>query len=219
VVFLNKQEKRSLCIKLLNDGCTFREIQKIARVTPNFISQVEKEEFGKENIITNFTRLSKHSRAIKLFCNFKKPMEVALELDMDANEVNKALLDFMRLSDLESFTNVIMEENKEKLKLLLKVVDTFDKNGIKDIDSINHILLSIKYHDNIKSEINCYSKILNDIKFQIKIGQDEINDKNRIIKIKKDWIRFLKSKEDKLMNEVYKKEESERNFKDYTMTL
>src|SRR5215211_6034731 len=118
MVFLNKQEKRSLCIKLLNDGCTFREIQKIARVTPNFISQVEKEEFGKENIITNFTRLSKNSRAIKLFCKNKKPIEVALELDMDAKEVNKAFLDFLRLSDLDNFTDLIMEENKEKLTLI-----------------------------------------------------------------------------------------------------
>jgi len=35
---LNKQEKQNLIIKLLNEGHTYRQIQKIAHVTPNFIS-------------------------------------------------------------------------------------------------------------------------------------------------------------------------------------
>jgi hypothetical protein len=207
--YLNKREKQNLVIKLLNEGRTYREIQKIAHVTPNFISTTEKQEFGTENIISNSpTRLSKSSKAIKLFCKNKKPMEVALELDMDAKEVHKAFLDFMKLSNLDSFTDLIMEENKEKLILMFKVVEIFNLKGIKEVGSIENVLFEIKYYENIKQEINYFSKILNDIKFQIKTLQNEINDKNRIIKTKKDWIRFLKSKEDKLIKEVYKKEES-----------
>jgi hypothetical protein len=189
-------------------------------VTPNFISTTEKQEFGKENIISNSpTNLSKRSKAIKLFCKNKKPMEVALELDMDANEVNRAYLDFMRLSNLDSFTDLIIEENKEKLSLIFKVVDIFNKNGIKEIDSINNILMEIKYYKNIKEEINHFCKILNNIKIQIISLENEINVKNRIIHIKKEWIRFLKSKEDKLINEVYKKEERKRNYKGDAMTF
>jgi hypothetical protein len=207
--YLNKREKQNLVIQLLNEGRTYREIQKIVHVTPNFISTTEKQEFGKENIISNSPKnLSKSSKAIKLFCENKKPMEVALELDMDAKEVHRAFLDFMKLSNLDSFTDLIMEENKEKLILMFKVVESFNLKGIKEVDSIENVLFEIKYYENIKQEINCFSKILNDIKFQIKTLQNEINDKNRIIKTKKDWIRFLKSKEDKLIKEVYKKEES-----------
>ena len=184
--YLNKQEKKNLVVRLLNNGHTYREIQKIAHVTPNFISLTEKQEFGKENMISNSTpRLSKNSKAINLFCKNKKPMEVALELDMDAKDVNKAFSDFMRLSNLDSFTDLIMEENKEKLILMLKVVDTFNINGIKEISSIKNVLIDIKYYENIKQEINYFSKILNDIKILIKTIQDEINYKNRIIKIKK----------------------------------
>lgn len=208
MAYLNKEEKKNLVVKLLINGHTYREIQKIAHVTPNFISTTEKQEFGKEYTITNSTpRLSKNSKAINLFCKNKKPMEVALELDMDANEVNKAFLDFMRLSDLDSFTDLIIEENKEKLTLMLKVVYTFNKKGIKNMDSIENVLIDIKYYENLKQEINYFSKILNDIKIQIKTSQDKLNDKNRIIKIKKDWVRLLKSKENELINEVYKKEE------------
>jgi len=205
---LNKQEKQNLIIKLLNEGHTYRQIQKIAHVTPNFISQIEKEEFGMQNIITNSTTgLSKNSKAIQLFCNNKKPIEVALELNMHANDVNKAYLDFMRLSGLDRFTDLIMDENKQKLILMLKVIDTFNKNGIKNIDSINNVLIEIKYYENIKQEINCFSKVLDDVKFQIITGQNEINEKNKIIKIKEDWLRFLKSKQDELKKEIYKKEE------------
>ena len=206
--YLNKQDKRNLVIKLLKEGSTYREIQKIAHVTPNFISTTEKQEFGKENIISNSpTRLSKRSKALKLFCKNKKSIEVALELDMDANEVNKAFLDFIRLSDLDSFADLIIEENKEKLNLMLKVVDTFYKKGIKNIDSIANVLLEIKYHETIKQEVNQLSKFLDDIKFQIVTLQKEINEKNRIIKIKKDWVKLLKSKGNELIKEVYKKEE------------
>ena len=113
----------------------------------------------------------------------------------------------MRLSTLENFTSLIMEENKEKLNLMLKVVDTFDKKGIKDINSINHTLLSIKYYDNIKSEINYYSKVLSESKSQIIILQKEINDKDKILKIEKDWTRVYKSKQDELIKEISKKEE------------
>ena len=206
--YLNKREKQNLVIKLLNEGHTYREIQKIAHVTPNFISTTEKQEFGKENIISNSpTNLSKSSKAIKLFCKNKKPMEVALELDMDAKEVHKAFLDFMKLSNLDRFTDLIMEENKEKLILMFKVVEIFNKNGIKDIVSINNVLLELKYYENIKQEITHFSKVLNEIKFQNITLQNEIYDKNKIIKRKKFWIRFLKSKEDELINKVYKKEE------------
>jgi hypothetical protein len=208
VRYLNKQEKQNFVIKLLNEGCTYREIQKRARVTPNFISEVEKEKFGKQNIISNSTpKLSKNSKAMKLFCNNNKPMEVALALDMNANEVNKSYSDFMRLSDLNSFSELINEENKEKLILMLKVVETFNKNGITNIDMINNVLIEIKYHKNIKHEINHFSKILDDIKIQIIILQNEIDDKIRIIKRKNVWIRFLKSKVDELKKEIEKKEE------------
>src|SRR5688572_30047668 len=98
----------------------------------------------------------------------------------------------MRLSDLDSFTDLIIEENKEKLSLIFKVVDIFNKNGIKDIDSINNVLIEVKYYENIKEEISHFSKILNDIKSQITSLENEINVKNRIIKLKKEWIRFLK---------------------------
>jgi hypothetical protein len=177
-------------------------------VTPNFISTTEKQEFGKENIISNSpTNLSKRSKAIKLFCKNKKPMEVALELDMDANQVNKAFIDFRRLSDLDSFTDLIMEENKEKLILMFRVVEIFNNKGIKDICSIENVLFEIKYYENIKQEINYFSKIVDEIKFQIITLQNEIDEKNKIIKRKKFWIRFLNSKEDELINKVYKKEE------------
>lgn len=79
--------------------------------------------------------------------------------------------------------------------------------------------MEIKYYKNIKEEINHFSKILNNIKIQIISLENEINVKNRIIHIKKEWIRFLKSKEDKLINEVYKKEERKRNYKGDAMTF
>jgi len=92
---LTNQEKWDLVKKLLMEGKSFREIEKIAHVSPNFITKVKIAEFGRdfvyaenENIKKN-KKLSKRTQAIDLFYQGKTPKKVLIELDIDVNEVQK----------------------------------------------------------------------------------------------------------------------------------
>ena len=73
-IILNKQEKKELVIKLLQENKTYRDIQEIAHVAPNFITKIRREEFGEKYIETESgklkKKLSKRTQAIDLFIIF-----------------------------------------------------------------------------------------------------------------------------------------------------
>lgn len=52
-------------------------------------------------------------------------MEIALKLNIDSNEINKAYTDHFKLNNLDKFANLIKSENGEKFNLLLMVTNSF----------------------------------------------------------------------------------------------
>jgi hypothetical protein len=93
---LDQNQKKDLVIALLKEGKTFREIQKVVHVGPDFIVKVKKDFFVDNYVFKNpRTKSSKNTQAISLFRDGKKTMEVALELDMDSSEVEKAYVDYL----------------------------------------------------------------------------------------------------------------------------
>ena len=102
-IVLTNHEKWDLVKKLLMEGKTYREIQNIAHVSPNFTTKVKIAEFGGNTVENNNlkkNKLSKRTQAIDLFYKGKTPKEVLLELDIDVDEVKKAQKDYLQLLDL-----------------------------------------------------------------------------------------------------------------------
>jgi hypothetical protein len=129
---LSQKQKRELVLTLLKEGKTFREIQRTAHVGPDFIVKVKKEEFGDDYIFENpRTRDSKNTQAIRLIRDGKEPMEVALDLNMDSDEVNKAFSDYLRLNKLDRYSKLLSQEKQEKLDLILMIAEVFHKQGLK----------------------------------------------------------------------------------------
>lgn len=209
MIYLNKQRRKERVLDLLNEGKTYREIQQIVRVTPNFISTVSKKEFGEENAITNSIKnLSKNTKAIQLFSQGKKPINIAMELDLDADLISKAYSDFIRLTNLTSFDYLLNNQHRDKLSLLVKLVDILEKRGIKNIDSIKKTINEVRYHENLKKEINAFTQISSNLKYENQYLQHQIDEKTKILKRKNDWIRCLKFKNDELTTRIYKSKES-----------
>ena len=145
MAILDQKQKKELVIALLKEGKTFREIQRLAHVGPDFIVKVKREVFGDNYIFENpRTKSSKNTQAIGLFRDGKKRMEVALKLDMDSTEVNKANIDYLRLKKLDRFANLLSQENAEKLDLILMIANIFHTKGIIEKHEISHILKQIK---------------------------------------------------------------------------
>jgi len=69
-------------------------------------------------------------------------MEVAIELDMDSTEVNKtniANIDYLRLSKLDRFDELLSQANTEKMDLILMIANIFHIKGISEKQEISHI--------------------------------------------------------------------------------
>jgi hypothetical protein len=58
-------------------------------------------------------------------------MEVALDLNMDSDEVNKAFSDYLRLNKLDRYSKLLSQEKQEKLDLILIIAEVFHKQGLK----------------------------------------------------------------------------------------
>lgn len=58
-ILLTNQEKWILVKNLLIEGKTFKEIQKVAHVSPNFITKVKRAEFGENCVDSDNENLKK----------------------------------------------------------------------------------------------------------------------------------------------------------------
>jgi SHS2 domain-containing protein len=101
---LTRQEKEDLVLNLYNQGRTYREIAKEARMSPRDIGVIlnrtaEKKEMEKakeyqdtQNIDEqkqDNPKLSLSTQAYRLFSKGKTPIEVAIILDLVASEVSR----------------------------------------------------------------------------------------------------------------------------------
>ena len=179
MVILDQKQKKDLVIALLKEGKTFREIQRHAHVGPDFIVKVKREVFGDDYIFVNpRTKSSKNTQAIDFFRDGKKPMEVALKLDMDSTEVNKANLDYLRLRKLDRFANLLSQANAEKLDLILMIANIFHTKGIIEKHEISHILKQIKDLETLQQQINTAT----DVKYNLIYETNKLQDKENNLK-------------------------------------
>jgi DNA invertase Pin-like site-specific DNA recombinase len=81
-VVLNKKEKEQLVIKLYQDGAPIREIARQAHLSFGSIGKIIRSinNIGDDNCSSK----SKSTRALFLFTSGKKPIKVAIELDLSA---------------------------------------------------------------------------------------------------------------------------------------
>jgi hypothetical protein len=86
-VVLNKKEKEQLVIKLYQDGAPIREIARQAHLSFGSIGKIIRSI---NNIGDDNCSKSKSTRALFLFTSGKKPIKVAIELDLSAMEVEEA---------------------------------------------------------------------------------------------------------------------------------
>ena len=146
------------------------------------------------------TKSSKNTQAIGFFRDGKKPMEVALELDMDSTEVNKANIDYLRLSKLDRFANLLSQENAEKLDLILMITNIFHTKGIIEKHEISHILKQIKVLETLQQQINTAIDVKSNLVYETTKLQDKENNLKKNIKSVywQESIFVLKSKQNKI---------------------
>ena len=136
MTILTRQERERLVLDLYNQGKTYREISKVARISPRDIGVIlnkvieEKKTKGLEEEQDNINsknhnqeseqRLSISAQAYKLFSDRKTPLEVAIALNLRESEATKLYKEYWKLKQSHNL-NTIYEETKGDITPFLKL--------------------------------------------------------------------------------------------------
>jgi DNA-binding Lrp family transcriptional regulator len=139
-VVLNKKEKEELVAKLYQDGKPIRQIAKQAHLSFGTIGKIIKRLNGENNdaISSDMNNKSKATQALNLFLHGKRPVEVAIELDLSSTEVENILQEYWVLTKLDELA-CIYPEIRNHLDQFLNLFHIMKKNRLinqKDIQVI-----------------------------------------------------------------------------------
>jgi uncharacterized protein YerC len=137
---LNKFEKRDLILRLLKEGKIYRDICRIAHVSPRDIKPIAEEYERKERLEINkrkeknnqngqIKKPSISSRAFKLFSDGKKPTEVVIELDIPPEKVEKLWSQFLKSERMEECYD-FFQECQYDLSTLLSINNFMKRNNM-----------------------------------------------------------------------------------------
>jgi hypothetical protein len=137
MTILTRQERERLVLELYNQGKTYREISKEARISPRDIgvilnkaleekTQGKEEQGDAEKNQEQQHNLSISAQAYKLFSDRKTPLEVAIALNLKESEATKFYKEYWKLKRLHNLHMVYEELNGDiapflKLHKLSKV--------------------------------------------------------------------------------------------------
>src|SRR5215210_1417653 len=137
MTILTRQERERFVLDLYNQGKTYREICKEARISPRDMGVILnkvveekteglKEEQEQDNINSkkhnqeHERHLSLSSQAYKLFSDRKTPLEVAIALNLKESEATKFYKEYWKLRQLHDL-NMVYEETKGDIAPFLKL--------------------------------------------------------------------------------------------------
>ena len=172
---LNKFEKEKRVIELHLEGKTIRDMSKEVRMSFRDISKIRKDyektkrlETKKEDKPSNqkSKKPSISSRAFKLFSEGKKPTDVAIEVDISAEKVEKLWSQFLNLESMPECYE-FYQECRYDLPTLLSINNFMKRNSAYGNDIANVLrqaqtIANLQIHLTIiKKEIERLQKVKN----------------------------------------------------------
>ena len=156
---LNKKEKKELVVKLHQENKTIRQIAEIVHMGFKDIGTIIKRIDGQANDI-DLSNKSKASQALYMFNNGKKPIDVAIELDLPESEVCDLQQEFWALHQLYDLP-LVYQQLKNDFDSFFELFKLLKKNKML---SKQHILKILRYagHE-LPALENKMRKLTNDI--------------------------------------------------------
>jgi transposase len=138
-VVFNRREKEQLVIKLHHEGKTIREIAAAAHLSFSDIGSIIRKTDGRDSGTNDIKNKSKDTQAIFLLSHGKKPIEVAVELDLTASEVHDIQEEYWALNDLHELA-FVYNEIKAYLPSFLQLFRCLKKSEMLSEKQISNIL-------------------------------------------------------------------------------
>ena len=144
---LNRWDKEQLVIKLHQEGKTIREVAQQVHMSFKDIGTIIRRIDGQEDhdIETkDLKNKSTDTKALWLFSNGKKPIDVAIELNLSASEVQNILEEFWALNDLHELA-LVYGEIKRYLPSFLKLFHCLKEHRMLDEKNISKFIRNANY--------------------------------------------------------------------------
>jgi hypothetical protein len=169
---LNKQEKEELVIRLHKEGKTIRKIAQQVHMSFKDIGTIIRRIDGQEDDIEtkDLKSKSKETRALYLFLHGKRPVDVAIELDLSSSEVENILQEFWVLNQLDELA-CVYPEIKNHLDLFLQLFHAMKNNKLFNQKDIKTVL---KYAHDLSSLENEFRGLANTV-LDLEIKKKELN--------------------------------------------
>src|SRR5918994_7624018 len=185
---MNRKQKEDLVLALAEKGATYREITKEAGVSPNTIKAVLNRAGLDET-----TSIS--SRAFELYVKQKTPVEVAIELNLEAEKAISYYHEYFMLLGITEFTKAYLQV-KDNPWPFINLVNLVQKARIGEGEVVELLKISNGYlprvrleYDRIKEEINLSKAELNSCKAavsnEVRVYQQFV-DRNLALKNRED---------------------------------
>lgn len=159
-VSLNQHQKKALVIELYKQGKIRRQIAEVVHMGFKDIADVIKKHTGEDSDSADRPEKSKDARAFELFLHPQQPVEVAIELNMSADEVEELYVQYWRLSKLHGI-ETLYHEAKYSLSSFLHLFKILkDKRITKEKDIYD--LIKYANHD-LPSLTSKIQQLTNDV--------------------------------------------------------
>jgi hypothetical protein len=156
-VVLNRRDKEQSVIKLHQEGKTIREIAQQIHMSFKDIGSIIRRIDGKVDDGVDLKNKSTDTKALWLFSNGKKPIEVAVELDLTASEVHEMQEEFWTLNDLHELA-FAYDEIKSYLPSFLKLFHCLKERRMLDEKHISKFLRYANYDlSDLTDRVECLS--------------------------------------------------------------
>jgi hypothetical protein len=161
-VILNRRDKEHLVIKLHQEGKTIRDIASAAHMSFGDIGKIINRIDGRDNddgveAKIDIKNKSRETKALWLFSNGKKPIEVAVELDLTASEVHEIQEEYWALNDLHELA-FVYGEIKTFLPSFLKLFHCLKEYRMLDEKNISKLIRYANYDlSDLANRVQCLS--------------------------------------------------------------
>jgi hypothetical protein len=178
-VVLNRRDKEQLVIKLHQEGKTIREIASSAHMSFSDIGKIINRIDGRDNddrveAKINIKNKSKDTQALFLFSNGKKPIEVAVELDLSASEVQNMLEEYWALNDLHELA-LAYNEIRAYLPSFLKLFHCLKERRMLDEKHISKFLRYANYDlSDLANRVQCLSNEITNLEGQKRNSMNKV---------------------------------------------
>jgi hypothetical protein len=159
-VVLNKKEKEKLVTKLYQDGQPIREIARQTHLSFGSIGKIIRTINNDDTNSNNCSSKSKSTKPLYLFKSGKKPIEVAIELDISASEVEELQQEYWALNQLHELT-FLFNEIKYYLPSFIKLFNLLKRNKLLGEERISKFLRYANY--DLPSLENKFQKLTGDV--------------------------------------------------------